>query len=141
TTNFGRSRSWRSARGAPSDQALTDVGVPGVDRHARISIRALRSHAHVSAVAKTPASLRVFAVIGAAALLGLLLMPFGLGAQAAAKPPLIAAIQPHIFMVLMENTSYEHIVGNASIPFVNVQMASNVFVSNTDLNNRILPHY
>jgi len=95
----------------------------------------------VSAVAKTPASLRVFAVIGAAALLGLLLMPFGLGAQAAAKPPLVAAIQPHVLMVLMENTSYEQIVGNASMPFVNAQVAANGSVSTTDLSHPSLPNY
>src|SRR5438552_15342449 len=59
TTKFGRSRSWRSARGAPRDQALTDVGVPGVDRHARIAIRALRSHAHASERAKRAGSLRL----------------------------------------------------------------------------------
>src|SRR5207237_708582 len=54
---------------------------------------------------------------------------------------LVAAIQPHVLMVLMENTSYEQIVGNASMPFVNAQVAANGSVSTTDLSHPSLPNY
>src|SRR6266852_5281658 len=52
-----------------------------------------------------------------------------------------AATPPHVLMVLMENTSYEQIVGNSQMPFVNAQLAANGSVSTTDLSHPSLPNY
>src|SRR6266576_4905680 len=64
----------------------------------------------------------------------MLVLPFGHFARA-------AAVSPHVLIVLMENTSYEQIVGNASMPFVNAQVAANGSVSTTDLSHPSLPNY
>ena len=44
-------------------------------------------------------------------------------------------------IVLMENTSYEQIVGNSQMPFVNAQVAANGSVSTTDLSHPSEPNY
>ena len=53
----------------------------------------------------------------------------------------LAAGPPHVLMVLMENHSYEQIVGNAQMPFVNGLVAANGSVSTTDLSHPSLPNY
>ena len=63
-----------------------------------------------------------------------LLVPAGQGAQAAGSPP-------HIMVVMMENTSYEAVVGNPAMPFLNGLVASNGSVSTTDLSHPSLPNY
>src|SRR4029077_17719902 len=52
-----------------------------------------------------------------------------------------ASNSPHVMVVLMENTSYEQIVGNSAMPFVNGQMAGNGYVSTTDLSHPSEPNY
>jgi len=64
----------------------------------------------------------------------MLVIPFGHSAQAATTPP-------HVLIVLMENTSYEQIVGNSQMPFVNAQVAANGSVSTTDLSHPSEPNY
>jgi len=44
-------------------------------------------------------------------------------------------------IVLMENTSYEAVVGNSQMPFVNALVAANGSVSTTDLSHPSLPNY
>src|ERR1700680_4397869 len=67
-------------------------------------------------------------------LTAMLVIPFGHSAQAATTPP-------HVLMVVMENTSYEQIVGNSQMPFVNAQVAANGSVSTTDLSHPSEPNY
>ena len=55
--------------------------------------------------------------------------------------PSAAAGPPHLMMVLMENTSYEGIVGNSQMPFVNGLVNTNGSVSTTDLSHPSLPNY
>jgi acid phosphatase len=64
----------------------------------------------------------------------MLVVPFGYFATAAIAPP-------HVLIVLMENTSYEQIVGNSQMPFVNAQVATNGSVSTADLSHPSLPNY
>lgn len=64
----------------------------------------------------------------------LLIIPTSHVASAAGAPP-------HILVVLMENTSYEGVVGNSAMPFVNGLVASNGSVSTTDLSHPSLPNY
>src|ERR1700693_2646591 len=52
-----------------------------------------------------------------------------------------AAIPPHILVVLMENTSYEGVVGNSLMPYVNGLVNTNGSVSTTDLGHPSLPNY
>ena len=52
-----------------------------------------------------------------------------------------AAIPPHILVVLMENTSYEGVVGNSLMPYVNGLVNTNGSVSTTDLSHPSLPNY
>src|ERR1700674_2411738 len=52
-----------------------------------------------------------------------------------------AAIPPHVLIVLMENTSYEGVVGNAQMPVVNGLVNTNGSVSTTDLSHPSLPNY
>src|ERR1700757_1324391 len=66
--------------------------------------------------------------------IAVLVVPFGNLASAAGTPP-------HIMEVLMENTSYEQVVGNSQMPFVNAQVAANGSVSTTDLSHPSLPNY
>jgi hypothetical protein len=69
-----------------------------------------------------------------AGLSALLVFPLGHRATAATTPP-------HVMIVLMENTSYEQIVGNSQMPFVNGQVAANGSVSTTDLSHPSEPNY
>ena len=64
----------------------------------------------------------------------MIVLPGARSASAAAGPP-------HVMMVLMENTSYEGIVGNAQMPFVNGLVNTNGSVSTTDLSHPSLPNY
>ena len=52
-----------------------------------------------------------------------------------------APIPPHVMIVLMENTSYEGVVGNSQMPFVNGLVNANGSVSTTDLSHPSLPNY
>jgi hypothetical protein len=52
-----------------------------------------------------------------------------------------AAVPPHVLIVLMENTSYEGVVGNSQMPFVNGLVNTNGSVSTTDLSHPSLPNY
>jgi len=52
-----------------------------------------------------------------------------------------AAIPPHLMIVLMENTSYEGVVGNSQMPYVNGLVNTNGSVSTTDLSHPSLPNY
>jgi acid phosphatase len=72
--------------------------------------------------------------IGLLALSAALVVPLVEVSQAAGVPP-------HVMMVLMENTSYEGIVGNAQMPFVNGLVNTNGSVSTTDLSHPSLPNY
>ncbi len=63
-----------------------------------------------------------------------LLLPSPQTAQAAASPP-------HVMVVLMENTSYEGVVGNSQMPFVNGLVNTYGSVSTTDLSHPSLPNY
>src|SRR5713101_8413159 len=78
---------------------------------------------------RRPLAVHLFVILAA-----MLVLPFDLFLQAAAAPP-------HVLMVLMENTSYEQIVGNSQMPFVNAQVAANGSVSTTDLSHPSLPNY
>jgi phosphatidylinositol-3-phosphatase len=78
---------------------------------------------------------RFQAAIPAAALAALSF--FGQHAQVAVA----AAVPPHVMIVLMENSSYEGVVGNAQMPFVNGLVAANGSVSTTDLSHPSLPNY
>ena len=48
---------------------------------------------------------------------------------------------PHVLVVVMENHSYESVVGNPQMPFVNGLVAANGSVSTTDLSHPSLPNY
>lgn len=74
------------------------------------------------------------AVSGLAALAAMIVLPGARPASAAAGPP-------HVMMVLMENTSYEGIVGNAQMPFVNALVNTYGSASTTDLSHPSLPNY
>ncbi|MFI5287939.1 MAG: alkaline phosphatase family protein, partial [Candidatus Dormibacteria bacterium] len=52
-----------------------------------------------------------------------------------------AAIPPHVLVVLMENTSYEGVIGNAQMPYVNGLVNTNGSVSTADLSHPSLPNY
>src|SRR5450759_2014423 len=52
-----------------------------------------------------------------------------------------AAIPPHLMIVLMENTSYEGVVGNTQMPYVNGLVNTYGSVSTTDLSHPSLPNY
>src|ERR1700693_4912274 len=52
-----------------------------------------------------------------------------------------AAIPPHILVVLMENTSYEGVVGNSQMVYVNGLVNTTGSVSTTDLSHPSLPNY
>jgi Phosphoesterase family len=71
---------------------------------------------------------------GLLALSAAFLLPSGHVGQAAAIPP-------HVMIVLMENTSYEGVVGNSQMPFVNGLVNANGSVSTTDLSHPSLPNY
>ena len=64
----------------------------------------------------------------------ILLMPCGAVDAAAAGPP-------HVMIVLMENHSYEEIVGNPQMPNINALAATNAVVSTTDLSHPSEPNY
>src|SRR5258708_4206453 len=78
---------------------------------------------------RRPLAVHLFVILAA-----VLVLPFDHFVQAAAAPP-------HVLIVLMENTSYEQIVGNSQMPFVNAQVATNGSVSTTDLSHPSLPNY
>src|SRR5438445_3217871 len=63
-----------------------------------------------------------------------LLVPAGQGAQAAGSPP-------HIVGVMMENTSYDEVVGKPALPFLNGLVASNRSVRTTDLRHPSLLNF
>src|ERR1700693_2058675 len=69
-----------------------------------------------------------------ASLAAMVVLSVGHLARAAATPP-------HVMIVLMENTSYEQIVGNSQMPFVNAQVAANGSASTTDLSHPSEPNY
>ncbi|MFI5091611.1 MAG: alkaline phosphatase family protein, partial [Terriglobales bacterium] len=73
-------------------------------------------------------------VVGVAVLVAWSYISLPLGARAAATPS-------RVMIVLMENTSYEGIVGNSQMPYVNGLVASNGSVSTTDLSHPSLPNY
>ena len=60
--------------------------------------------------------------------------PFGQVATAATVPP-------HVMIVVMENHSYESVIGNGQMPFINSLAAANAVVSTTDLSHPSLPNY
>jgi len=60
--------------------------------------------------------------------------PFGQVATAATIPP-------HVMIVVMENHSYEAVIGNAQMPFINSLASANAVVSTTDLSHPSLPNY
>ncbi|MFI5282272.1 MAG: alkaline phosphatase family protein, partial [Candidatus Dormibacterales bacterium] len=55
--------------------------------------------------------------------------------------PVHAAGPPHVMIVLMENASYEAVVGNANMPYLNHLVATNGSVSTTDLSHPSEPNY
>jgi phosphatidylinositol-3-phosphatase len=79
-------------------------------------------------------SIVVAAAIGLVATAAALLPPFR-------HAGLAASIPPHVMVVLMENTSYEGVVGNLQMPFVNGLVNANGSVSTTDLSHPSLPNY
>jgi Phosphoesterase family len=52
-----------------------------------------------------------------------------------------AGVPPHVMIVLMENTSYEGVVGNSQMPYVNGLVSTNGSVSTADLSHPSLPNY
>src|ERR1700674_5165311 len=78
--------------------------------------------------------MRKVALCGLVALSVALLLPFAQVGRAAGPPP-------HVLIVLMENTSYEGIVGNSQMPYVNGLVNTNGSVSTTDLSHPSLPNY
>jgi phosphatidylinositol-3-phosphatase len=78
--------------------------------------------------------MRNLVLIGLLALSAALVLPWVEVSQAAAVPP-------HVMMVLMENTSYEGVVGNSQMPYVNGLVNTNGSVSTTDLSHPSLPNY
>ncbi len=80
-------------------------------------------------ILRRPLAIHLLVILSA-----MLVLPFGHFARA-------AAVSPHVLIVLMENTSYEQIVGNSQMPFVNAQVATNGSVSTTDLSHPSLPNY
>jgi phosphatidylinositol-3-phosphatase len=56
-------------------------------------------------------------------------------------PAAHAASAPHVMVVVMENHSYESVVGNPKMPFVNSLVAANGSVSTADLSHPSLPNY
>jgi PKD repeat protein len=88
----------------------------------------------VAAGATRPTLSRLALAGLAALLLAILLSPVGFGVRAATTPP-------HVMIVLMENTSYEQIVGNSQMPYVNGLVATNGSVSTTDLSHPSEPNY
>ena len=74
-------------------------------------------------------------------------VPWGLAALCAALVLSFAPVSraasptPHILMVLLENTSYEGVVGNSSMPFLNSLIAANGSVRTTGLCHPSLGNY
>src|SRR6266581_7418970 len=60
--------------------------------------------------------------------------PFGQVATAATIPS-------RVMIVVMENHSYEAVIGNALMPFINSLASANAVVSTTDLSHPSLPNY
>jgi len=52
-----------------------------------------------------------------------------------------AAGPPHVMIVLMENHSYEEVIGNPQMPYINALAAANAVVSTTDLSHPSEPNY
>ena len=63
-----------------------------------------------------------------------LLMPCGAVVATASGPP-------HVMIVLLENHSYEEVIGNARMPYMNALAAANAVVSTTDLSHPSEPNY
>ena len=63
-----------------------------------------------------------------------LLAPWGPVVAAATSPP-------HVMIVLMENHSYEEVIGNPQMPYINALAAANAVVSTTDLSHPSEPNY
>jgi hypothetical protein len=78
--------------------------------------------------------MRKLVLCGLLALGASFVLPLMQVSQAAAAPP-------HVLIVLMENTSYEGIVGNSQMPYVNGLVNTNGSVSTTDLSHPSLPNY
>ena len=78
--------------------------------------------------------MRKLALCGLLALMASFVVPLIHVSQAAAGPP-------HVLIVLMENTSYEGVVGNSQMPYVNGLVNTNGSVSTTDLSHPSLPNY
>ncbi len=78
--------------------------------------------------------MRKLVLFGLVALSAAVLMPFAQVGRAAGNPP-------HVLIVLMENTSYEAVVGNTQMPYVNGLVAANGSVSTTDLSHPSEPNY
>ena len=74
------------------------------------------------------------------ALCGLLALGAALALHSA-QATQAAAAPPHVMVVLMENTSYEGVVGNSQMPFVNGLVNTYCSVSTTDLSHPSLPNY
>ncbi len=63
-----------------------------------------------------------------------LLAPWGPVVAAATSPP-------HVMIVLMENHSYEEVIGNPQMPYINALAAANAVVTTTDLSHPSEPNY
>src|ERR1700704_52433 len=74
------------------------------------------------------------ALLGLAALSVALLAPSARVAHAAASPP-------HVMVVVFENASFEGVVGNGQMPYLNGLVAANGSVSTTDLCHPSLGNY
>ncbi len=61
--------------------------------------------------------------------------------SAPGHPASAATAAPHVMMVLMENNSYEAIVGNSQLPYINSLVNQYGSVSTTDLSHPSLPNY
>jgi hypothetical protein len=83
---------------------------------------------------KSGSRMRKLVLCGLLALSAALVLPLVPASQAATVPP-------HVMIVLMENTSFEGVVGNSQMPFVNGLVNTNGSVSTTDLSHPSLPNY
>src|SRR5437773_4425491 len=70
---------------------------------------------------------------------GLILL--GMLVSAPGHPARAATTAPHVMIVLMENNSYEAIVGNSQLPYINSLVNQYGSVSTTDLSHPSLPNY
>jgi len=61
--------------------------------------------------------------------------------SAPGHPARAATTAPHVMIVLMENNSYEAIVGNSQLPYINSLVNQYGSVSTTDLSHPSLPNY